>query len=599
MANLFRQAAGGNWNAANSWSLTSGGAGDRIPSAGDCCFMNNKTCLLNVDSPELIGLYSGTAISNSGTGYITVSSGVTLHSDIIQAGSSGALVRCSSTANLTVVAATSITGGSASAAYALSCAGTGVVVVNAGNVTGGSNVNAPAINNGSTGVVKLTCSLCSCAGSSFAVRNLSAGSVVITGAVGGDAGGYTAVVNSSTGGVSIVGNVQGGTASGIAGILNSNLGTITIIGDTTVGSGGETAHAVYNVMTGAIFHQGTVNAGSWNSTAYRVPAIIAKQDGDWSDTNTWGGSAVPVAGDKVHLSVFAVLGDLPVMPASATPLNLLTGEGFKGQLWLDITGSNKTLYVSNIVGGSNSYGCVLISSTSGSNTALIETNDGQAGLGSAGAAICCNHVSGSFVIINGTVNPGSFSSPVIKNINSGTVTINGSAILGGTGIGATGVSNSSTGAVHIYAAVIGGSTIVTPAIQNGGSGGIFIYNNSITGGTMFQAIDNLSTGVITCTDCTLIAGSGANSYTIYSLSSSPVLVNCNLIHSKFFQVINGMPPQLSSGYNNYEQFTLADNSVVTYAKLLPVAQVLKGVAHGDRTGTLSPESPFRRLSGIA
>jgi hypothetical protein len=223
MANYFARKAG-NINATDVWATTPAGSAADVFStftSSDVLHSNNFAITVNV-STTVGEVRNDNANSATAGGNFTLNNGVTLTANVFAGSTSTACVQMASSNSATVVGnATAATGS------AISTSSTGTLTVT-GNITGGSSSNAGLVNGG-TGTASITGN--STGGTaSFAtgVTNSSSGTTNITGNVlAGSAASSFGARNTAGGTFNITGSATA-TASA-AGASNESTGLMTMI----------------------------------------------------------------------------------------------------------------------------------------------------------------------------------------------------------------------------------------------------------------------------------------------------------------------------------------------------------------------------------
>ena len=270
---LITSAATGNFNSTSTWT------GGVVPAAADEARVSNGhivTITSNVTCSEL---------SNAGTGYFVLNSGVTLTSNVTSK-STTANINCltfSAASPATAAIVGNVTGGTGNPSNAVANLGTGTLSIT-GIVTGGGAGNAHGVLNQSSGAVVIVGNCLATNGNaSFAVNSIGGGSVTITGNVtGGSNPNNSTAVNISTisASVSVTGNIFGGSASLNSALINSTTGSTTIFGNVT----SNFVAGVTNSSSGAL----TISGGIYTATN-GVPAIVSTNA---SATNRFSGTFV-------------------------------------------------------------------------------------------------------------------------------------------------------------------------------------------------------------------------------------------------------------------------------------------------------------------
>ncbi|MCJ7778639.1 MAG: hypothetical protein MUP16_10030 [Sedimentisphaerales bacterium] len=258
----------------------------------------------------------------------------------------------------------------------------------------------------------------------------------------------------------------------------------------------------------------------------QAATIKAAQAGNWSDTNTWIGAAVPTDGCSADCNGRIIVMDVNTIPTTGTLLSLIS-PATAGQLTVDLNSvDNRIINATTITAGTNTTGLINVS---GSTYTLV---------------------------INGNVTGGSSAS-------------------------ASGIYNTATGAstITITGNITGGTTLTTYGFNNISAGTVNITGNIVGGSSTARGIYNNSTGAITITG-NVTGGSTLTANGIYNISTGIITITGNLI----FDVAapyTGYLPTWTVGSQYYVQF-----AGIKCPQQLSATQVLAGILHGDITGTL-------------
>ncbi|MFA5291948.1 MAG: hypothetical protein WC496_02825 [Phycisphaerae bacterium] len=272
--------------------------------------------------------------------------------------------------------------------------------------------------------------------------------------------------------------------------------------------------------------------------------------GNWSTMN-WYDAAIngnivstPGDGDIADLNGYAITMDIATIPASGTLL-ALRSPSKTGYLIVSLDAGaglgNLAINAASITAGTRNGGFIAVSGT----TYTLTINAGQITAGSASGAIAIDNTQAAHIII------------VCANL------------WGGGGISsAYGLRNSSTGQIDITGNVRGGAGSNNFGLYNMSSGAI-----NINGNVLGSEYDKSAVGV-------------------FNNASGIITITGNLIYGTLSCPYNGYRPVLTLGSQYYYQMGSAN---IKFPQQLATSKVLKGTQHGDTIGTLSPDSPFRRL----
>jgi len=228
---LINSAATGNFNATGTWT------GGVVPGAGD------EARVANGHVVTITANATCTLLSNTGTGYFVLNSGVTLTANVTNATTTQNIpcVRFTSAspASATIVGNITATGG-ASNAHAVQNSSTGTLNIT-GNVTGGSAQTSNGVVTTTSGTINITGNCTGgTSGNCFAVNNTN-GQIVVTGNVTGGSAtaavGFPSGISNDTGTVTVTGIVSGGAIASSHGILNNSTGSVTVVGEVIATNG--------------------------------------------------------------------------------------------------------------------------------------------------------------------------------------------------------------------------------------------------------------------------------------------------------------------------------------------------------------------------
>ena len=262
---LITSAATGNFNAPGTWT------GGVVPGAGDEARVSNGHVV------TISANATATLLSNNGTGYFVLNSGVTLTANVTNATGSTQNNPCvrftsASPASATIVGNLTATGGSSNA-HAVQNSSTGTLNIT-GNVTGGSAQTSNGVVNTTTGTVNITGN---CTGGTFgncwAVNNTN-GQIVVTGNVtGGSATGgvsFPSAISNDSGTVTVTGIVSAGSIASAHGILNNSTGSVTVVGEVVATNG---AHGISSTNASSVVRA----SGSMTYSANGTLPIMANR----------------------------------------------------------------------------------------------------------------------------------------------------------------------------------------------------------------------------------------------------------------------------------------------------------------------------------
>ncbi|MHB9070471.1 MAG: hypothetical protein ACYC54_08875 [Sedimentisphaerales bacterium] len=321
---------------------------------------------------------------------------------------------------------------------------------------------------------------------------------------------------------------------------------------------------------------------------------VAQANGNWSDVSKWdGGETIPAAGDTVYLNGKTIALNCSTAELAALYSGTSGTPSGVGNLTIALDDGNgsRILHADIITAGT----VHLLNITNATSVAATLTVQGNCNGGGGFNKHCLYVGINCYVNVVGNVTGGSgYGCAGVYNTANATIIITGNVIASLTG---NSVYNFATGSIIITGDVISAGGSGTHALFNGSTGSITITGN-VTGGSVGSnscGIYNNSSGAITVTG-NVIGGSAADNYGINS-KTGIITVTGNLILTS-----NGLPV-IS---NNFANFVWTAGNQYYYQfcgkkcpQQLLATQVLKGVAHGDRIGTLIAASPFRRFSVCA
>ena len=259
----------------------------------------------------------------------------------------------------------------------------------------------------------------------------------------------------------------------------------------------------------------------------------AVANGNWSATSTWNGGVVPTNGDTVYSNGFIVTINQDIDIGGANNPIVNAGSFVSGQ-WYAITSVGTTNFT-GIGATSNTIGVIFLASGVGSGTGQAQaiatlttaTNTAAGATGGGGqfamssaynmtcdlraaATVCLNVTGATNMTLSDLriVGGATLGGHGLNYAGTGTVTVSGSALIGGSSNGAS-INNASTGTISVS-----NSTLTTAgagvanAITNSSTGNVSVSTSTITVGAA-SGLNNVSTGSITVSASTLIGGSSA------------------------------------------------------------------------------------------
>ena len=266
---------------ANRWPINSGSwsdsaiwSGSLIPTAADDVFLNNRTVTLD----QTITVRS---INNTATGSAVVGGLLNIFGDfnIIATPngiSSGGAAVTNGYIKYYNSGSITITSTFLQTRSTLENAGPGIIII-IGDIRFPSVSSGRTVTNSFGGTIIITGSITcpnTTTSTSYAIQNLSSGSIFISGSIfgGNNGAGPYGINNASTGTVTVIGNVTGGTSVSAGntqtayGIHNASIGVVTVTGNVLggpAGAGSNTSPAgIFNASTGTINISGSVSAGT-------------------------------------------------------------------------------------------------------------------------------------------------------------------------------------------------------------------------------------------------------------------------------------------------------------------------------------------------
>jgi hypothetical protein len=262
---LITSAATGNFNATGTWT------GGVVPVAGDEARVSNGHVV------TITANATCTLLTNNGTGYFVLNSGLTLTANVTNATGSTQNNPCvrftsASPASATIVGNLTATGG-ASNAHAVLNSSTGTLNIT-GNVTGGSAQTSNGVLNSTTGTINITGNCTGgTSGNCFAVSNTN-GQIVVTGNVTGGSAtaavGFPSGISNDTGTVTVAGIVSAGAIASSHGIQNNSTGSVTVVGEVIATNG---ANGINSTNTSSVVRA----SGSMTYSANGTLPIMANR----------------------------------------------------------------------------------------------------------------------------------------------------------------------------------------------------------------------------------------------------------------------------------------------------------------------------------
>jgi hypothetical protein len=261
---LITSAATGNFNATGTWT------GGVVPGAGDEARVSNGHVV------TITANATATLLSNNGTGYFVLNSGVTLTANVTNATTTGnnPCVRFTSASPASATIVGNITAsGTATNAHAVQNSSTGTLNIT-GNVTGGSSQTSNGVVNSTTGTVNITGNCTGgTSGNCWAVNNTN-GQIVVTGNVTGGsataATGFPSGIFNDTGTVTVTGIVSAGAIASSHGIQNNSTGSVTVVGEVIATNG---ANGINSTNTSSVVR----SSGSFTYSANGTLPVMASR----------------------------------------------------------------------------------------------------------------------------------------------------------------------------------------------------------------------------------------------------------------------------------------------------------------------------------
>lgn len=286
-----------------------------------------------------------------------------------------------------------------------------------------------------------------------------------------------------------------------------------------------------------------------NNAEWQVLSDAAKTasvTGNWNDTNTWGGAAVPVAGDTCSINT-GITVTVDITNATCGSLTINTS-------------------------GSGSGNATLTFAASGSPALVITTSGGQSGATVIGSASRANQT-GTITFVSGasmtttTLQLGATGtqSSVLTMTGGSTLTVGGAITVGGSGSTWT----PSTGTVVLTANNTLPATKFTTFYNlqiTGGTTTLGVNLATIAGGTLTQNGGNIAVGTFTLTvngshdagSTNTVSGAGG-----YTLASGATLITANS------SGINGSITTTTKTLNVAANYTFNGSGAQNVGTLLP------------------------------
>lgn len=348
----------GNWSNSAIWS------GSLIPTAADDVFLNNQTITLDqtITVRSINNTSTGSAVAGGllnivGDFNITAtpngisSGGIAVTNGYIKYYNSGSIT----------IAATFL-----QTRNTLENVGSGTIII-IGDIRFPNNSSGVTVTNSSGGIIIITGSITcpnTTTSTSYAVQNLSSGSIFVSGSVfgGNNGAGPYGINNASTGTVTITGNVIGGTTVSAGntqtayGIRNGSTGTVTVTGSVIGGPAGPGANTspigIFNASIGTILISGSVSAGT-GSGAFGIGSTTAGtiiiQGPISSSINNVGVSSTSTTATNLFTGPFYNTGSFNAVYAYR--MQMLEPTSTSWRFDTETAGVSKTLYTSNTLPG--------------------------------------------------------------------------------------------------------------------------------------------------------------------------------------------------------------------------------------------------------
>lgn len=227
-----------------------------------------------------------------------------------------------------------------------------------------------------------------------------------------------------------------------------------------------------------------------------MATYYARKAGNINATDVWATTPGGVAAAVTFAS-----GDVLMANSFAITVNVSTDLGGSGQVRNDTTGgataggnftlSNGVTLTANVFSGNVGVQTIVFNAATGFLVGNITAGSPGGNWHSVN-----NSGSGTLTITGNVVAGGSASSHAVGNTSTGTITITGN-VTGGSAATCIGARNNNTGTINITGTVTGGSNSTATGAENSSTGIINITGTAI-GGTAAGA-SNTSTGSITAT----------------------------------------------------------------------------------------------------
>ena len=324
----------------------------------------------------------------------------------------------------------------------------------------------------------------------------------------------------------------------------------------------------------------------------------AVANGNWSATGTWNGGVVPGNGDTVYANGFNVTLDTDVLIGGANNPIVNAGSFVSGQ-WYEVDFVGTTSWI-GIGAASNTAGTIFLATGvgSGTGTAKAIATLTTAANTSAGAAAGGSFVMSTVRAINTNLRAGT-TTCLNVTATSGTLTLSGLRVVGGSVVGAVGV-NTTASTDLASCTFTGGTGVSANALTNASTGTVNVSASctfTAGGAATSPALSNTTSGSVTVTNSTFTASSFGNAVSITSTISDNRLSGDFLDHWSGWKAISGgkwrlgTPPTL--GQTRYALAGTTDSYFTMYgadngAFGNPIAaNVRSGIVYGggNLTGT--------------
>ena len=228
-----------------------------------------------------------------------------------------------------------------------------------------------------------------------------------------------------------------------------------------------------------------------------MAAYYARKAGNINATDVWATTPSGTAAAVTFAS-----GDVLMANSFAITVNVSTDLGGSGQVRNDTTGgataggnftlSNGVTLTANVFSGNVATQTIAFNAATGFLVGNITAGSPGGNWHSVN-----NSGSGTLTITGNVVAGGSASSHAVGNTSTGTITITGN-VTGGSAATCIGARNNNTGTINITGTVTGGSNLTAIGTENTSTGIVNITGTAI-GGTKAAGASNTSTGSITAT----------------------------------------------------------------------------------------------------